>query len=152
MIFGAHVIMYSKDADADRGFFADILGLPSVDAGHGWLIFALPPAELAVHPAHDPAHELYLMCDDLGAEMQTLEAKGVPCSEVEEARWGSATKVPLPGGGEVGLYQPRHPSPLSPRPDPATIPTRTTGLKPTVAVSARSTTPSSRRGPCGAND
>ena len=114
MIFGAHVIMYSQDADADRAFFGDILGFPSVDAGHGWLIFALPPAELAVHPADDPAHELYLMCDDLGAEIQALRAKGVRCSEVEEARWGSVTKIPLPGGGEVGLYQPRHASPLVP--------------------------------------
>ncbi len=114
MIFGAHVILYSEDADADRAFFADILGFPSVDAGHGWLIFAVPPAELAVHPADGPAQELYLMCDDLGAEMSALEAKGVHCSEVEEARWGSVTKVSLPGGGEVGLYQPRHPSPLSP--------------------------------------
>jgi catechol 2,3-dioxygenase-like lactoylglutathione lyase family enzyme len=114
MIFGAHVIIYSNDASADRAFFRDVLGYPSVDAGHGWLIFALPPAELAVHPAEgDGGHELYLMCDDLGAEMAALEEKGVPCSDVEEARWGSVTKIQLPGGGQVGLYQPKHPTALA---------------------------------------
>ena len=113
MIFGAHVIVYSRDADADRVFFRDVLGYPSVDAGHGWLIFALPPAELAVHPTDgDGADELYLMCHDLADEMRGLEHKGVRCSPVEEARWGSLTKIQLPGGGTVGLYQPRHPSPL----------------------------------------
>jgi catechol 2,3-dioxygenase-like lactoylglutathione lyase family enzyme len=115
MIYGAHVIVYSADAEADRAFFTEVLGFPSVDAGHGWLIFALPPAELAVHPADDgPAHELYLMCDDLAAESERLRAHGVACREVEEARWGSVTKVTLPGGGTVGLYQPRHLSPITP--------------------------------------
>jgi catechol 2,3-dioxygenase-like lactoylglutathione lyase family enzyme len=113
MIFGAHVIVYSEDAEADRAFFADALGFPSVDAGHGWLIFALPPAELAVHPADAGAHELYLMCDDLRSEMAGLAAKGVEFSEIEEARWGSVVKLRLPGGGQVGLYQPRHPSPIT---------------------------------------
>ena len=113
MIFGAHVIVYSEDAEADRAFLAEVLGLPSVDAGHGWLIFALPPSEVAVHPAEASASELYLMCDDLSAEMAGLRAKGVRCSEVEEARWGSVTKIPLPGGGELGLYQPRHPTALT---------------------------------------
>jgi catechol 2,3-dioxygenase-like lactoylglutathione lyase family enzyme len=115
MIFGAHLIVYSQDADADRAFFRDVLGFSSVDAGHGWLIFGLPPAELAVDPAE--AHgrdELYFMCDDLEAEMRALGEKGVRCSEVEEARWGSVTKIGLPGGGEVGLYQPRHPSAIDP--------------------------------------
>jgi catechol 2,3-dioxygenase-like lactoylglutathione lyase family enzyme len=113
MIFGAHVIIYSKDAAADRAFLRDILGFASVDAGHGWLIFALPPAEVAVHPAEDSdRNELYLMCDDLKAEILALDAKGVRCSETQEARWGSITKVRLPGGGEVGLYQPRHPTAL----------------------------------------
>jgi catechol 2,3-dioxygenase-like lactoylglutathione lyase family enzyme len=113
MIFGAHLIVYSRDAAADRAFFRDILGFPSVDAGHDWLIFGLPPGELAVHPTDvDGADELYLMCDDLGAEIQTLGSKGVRCSEVEEARWGSVTKIQLPGGGTVGLYEPKHPSPL----------------------------------------
>jgi len=111
MIFGAHVIIFSNDASADRAFFRDVLGFPSVDAGQDWLIFALPPAELAVHPSDDDlAHELYLMCDDLSAETAALATKGVQTSEVEEARWGSVTKIELPGGGQVGLYQPRHPT------------------------------------------
>ncbi|MEP6658329.1 MAG: extradiol dioxygenase [Acidimicrobiales bacterium] len=110
MIFGSHVIVYSQDATADRDFFREVLGFSSVDAGHGWLIFALPPAEVAVHPTDGAANTaLYLMCDDLEAEMSALRAKGVTCSQVEEARWGSVTKISLPGGGEVGLYQPRHP-------------------------------------------
>ncbi|MGZ4725510.1 MAG: VOC family protein, partial [Ilumatobacteraceae bacterium] len=94
------------------------LGFSSVDAGHGWLIFALPPAELAVHPTDEAgSHELYFMTDDLESEMATLRAKGVECSLVDEARWGSVTKIRLPGGGQVGLYQPRHPSPLLPNTD-----------------------------------
>ncbi len=109
MIFGAHVIVESKDAVADRAFFRDVLGFTSVDAGHGWLIFALPPAELAVHPADEHGHELYFMCDDLKADVAALREKGVRCSEVHEARWGLVTKIQLPGGGEVGLYQPKHP-------------------------------------------
>jgi catechol 2,3-dioxygenase-like lactoylglutathione lyase family enzyme len=110
MIFGAHVIVYSKDAAADRAFLRDILGLASVDAGHGWLIFALPPAEAAVHPAEESnRQELYFLCDDLKAEMLALRQKGVRYSEVQEARWGSITRIRLPGGSEVGLYQPKHP-------------------------------------------
>lgn len=109
MIFGAHVIVYSKDAEKDRAFFRDVLGLRSVDAGHGWLIFALPPAEAAVHPAEESnRHELYFMCDDLEAEVARLTRKGVRCSQVETARWGSVVKMQLPGGGEIGLYQPKH--------------------------------------------
>lgn len=114
VIFGAHVILYSKDAEADRAFLADVLGFSSVDAGHGWLIFALPPAEVAVHPAEDHGrHELYLMCDDLEAEILTLVAKGVRHSEIQRERWGSMVKILLPGGGEVGLYQPKHPTALA---------------------------------------
>ena len=113
MIFGAHVIVYSKDAEADRTFFRDILGFRPVDAGHGWLIFALPPAESAFHPAAENGrHELYFMCDDLQAEIAALGKKGVVCAEVQEARWGSITRMRLPGGGEVGLYQPKHPTAL----------------------------------------
>jgi len=113
VIFGAHVIVYSKDAAADRAFFQEVLGLASVDAGRGWLIFELPPAELAVHPAEENnRQELYLMCDDLQAQILALGEKGVRCSEVQEARWGSISKIPLPGGGEVGLYQPKHPTAL----------------------------------------
>ena len=114
MISGAHVIVYSKNAEADRAFFRDVLGFKSVDAGHGWLIFALPPAEVALHPSdEDGVHELYLMCDDLKSEMASLTKLGVACSEVQEARWGSITKIRLPGGGAVGLYQPKHPTALS---------------------------------------
>jgi catechol 2,3-dioxygenase-like lactoylglutathione lyase family enzyme len=114
MISGAHVVVYSKDAQADRAFVRDVLGFKSVDAGHGWLIFALPPAEAAFHPSeNNGAHELYFMCEDLKAEMALLAKKSVKCSKVEEARWGSITKMSLPSGGKVGLYQPKHPTPLS---------------------------------------
>jgi catechol 2,3-dioxygenase-like lactoylglutathione lyase family enzyme len=114
VIFGAHVIVYSKDATADRAFLREVLGFSSVDAGHGWLIFALPPAEVAVHPAEEnDRHELYFMCDDLKAEISTLGEKGVQCSDVQEARWGSITKIRLPGGSEVGLYQPKHTTALA---------------------------------------
>lgn len=113
MIFGAHVILYSKNAEADRDFLRDVLGFSSVDAGHGWLIFALPPAETAVHPAEENGrHELYFMCDDLKAEISALQQKGIQCSKVHQERWGSITRVQLPGGGQVGLYQPKHPMAL----------------------------------------
>lgn len=110
MISGAHFILYSKDADADREFFKDVLGFGSVDAGHGWLIFALPPAEAAFHPAEgNGRHELYLLCDDVKAEVKRLGDRGVECSAVQEERWGSVTRIKLPGGAELGLYQPKHP-------------------------------------------
>jgi catechol 2,3-dioxygenase-like lactoylglutathione lyase family enzyme len=113
MISGAHVIVYSKNAEADRAFFRDVLGFKSVDAGHGWLIFALPPAEAAFHPGEkNSIHELYLMCDDLKAEMAALAKKNVKCSEIQDERWGSITKIRLPGGGDVQLYQPKHPTAL----------------------------------------
>ena len=113
MISGAHVIVYSKDAEADRAFFRDVLAFKSVDAGHGWLIFALPPAEAAFHPGEkNSIHELYLMCDDLKAEMAALAKKNVKCSEIQDERWGSITKIRLPGGGDVQLYQPKHPTAL----------------------------------------
>jgi len=111
MISGAHVIIYSKDPEADRAFFRDILKFPAVDAGHGWLIFALPPAEAAFHPdERNDKHELYFMCDDLKATMESLKAKKVKCGEVTEQRWGSLTTLSLPGGGKIGLYQPKHPT------------------------------------------
>jgi catechol 2,3-dioxygenase-like lactoylglutathione lyase family enzyme len=113
MIFGAHVVIHSKDAAADRAFLRDVLGFASVDAGHGWLIFALPPAEVAVHPTESHnRHEFYLMCNDLQAEISALAGKGIQCSKVQEARWGSIVQIKLPGGGEVGLYQPKHPTAL----------------------------------------
>ena len=114
MIGGMHTIFYSKDAEADRAFLRDLLGFRSVDAGQGWLIFALPPSEAAVHPDHAGGrHEMYLMCDDVGREIAALRAKGVPCADAINAGWGLLTRITLPGGGEVGLYQPRHARPTS---------------------------------------
>ncbi|MEO5767243.1 MAG: extradiol dioxygenase [Polyangia bacterium] len=113
MIYGAHVIIYSRDAEADRAFIRDVLEYESVDAGHGWLIFALPPAEVAVHPSEEnDVHELFLMCDDVRALIAGLRNKRVDCSEVDEQRWGSITRLTLPGGGKLGIYQPKHASPL----------------------------------------
>lgn len=111
MINGSHVVLYSGDAEADRTFFAEVLGLRHVDAGGGWLIFALPPAEAAMHPAEGgAAHELYFMCDDIDATVAELRAKGVEfTSGIAEERWGRITRLRLPGGGEVGVYEPRHP-------------------------------------------
>ena len=112
MINGAHVVVYSKDAEADRAFLRDILGFTSVDAGNGWLIFGLPAAEAAFHPAEtNDRHELYLLCDDLKTEMEGFRAKGIDCAGVVDARWGAITKIRLPGGGEIGLYEPKHPRP-----------------------------------------
>ncbi|MET8330315.1 VOC family protein [Streptomyces sp. NPDC005181] len=108
MINGAHVIIYSQDAEADRAFFREVLGYPHVDAGEGWLIFKLPPAEVAVHPADGSSHELFLMCDDVEATVDELSAKGVECTAVTSAGWGLRTGIRLPGGGELGLYEPRH--------------------------------------------
>jgi predicted enzyme related to lactoylglutathione lyase len=113
VITGAHSIIYTTDPDGVRAFFRDVLELPSVDAGHGWLIFALPPAEVAAHPTEGaPSCELYLMCDDIRATMAELEAKGVEFARpIAEERWGLVTAIKLPGGGELGLYEPRHPTP-----------------------------------------
>ena len=124
MINGAHILLYSSNAEADRAFLRDVLGFRSVDAGHGWLIFALPPAELAVHPSDTEAaqpsaeqgllrSDLYLLCDDLQEQIQALAAKGVGCTAVSEERWGIRTTIKLPSGGEIGLYQPKHPTALS---------------------------------------
>jgi hypothetical protein len=105
MIHGAHVTIYSKDAEADRGFFRDVLKCDSVDAGHGWLIFALPPAEVAVHPSEEnDVRELFLMCDDVQAFIAELKEKRVECSPLDEQRWGSITRFTLPGGGKLGIY------------------------------------------------
>jgi catechol 2,3-dioxygenase-like lactoylglutathione lyase family enzyme len=115
MIYGAHIIIYSKDPDADRAFFRDVLRYPFADAGHGWLIFALPPAEVAVHPADESGkHELFFMCDDVHAFIAEMAGKGLQCTAIDEQRWGSITRLTLPGGGQVGVYQPKHPSPLAP--------------------------------------
>ena len=112
MIIGAHSVVYSKNAEADRAFFRDVLQLESVDVGGGWLIFGLPPSELAVHPSDkNDVHEFYLMCDDVNAFIDHMKTRGVACSEVHNERWGMLTKVTLPGGGKLGVYQPRHARP-----------------------------------------
>ena len=124
MFVGSHVLLYSDNPEADRGFFRDVLGFPFVDVGHGWLIFRLPPGEVAVHSTDGEKHELvhaghrmlgaslYLMCDDLAAQIKLLKAKNVSCTEIEEERWGIRTTIKLPSGGELGLYQPTHPTAL----------------------------------------
>jgi hypothetical protein len=117
MITGAHSILYSTDPEADRGFLKDVLGLPHVDVGGGWLIFGLPPAEVAVHPSEkNDVHELYLICDDVEAFAAAVEARGLACSPVQAMSWGRLTHVSLPGGGRLGVYQPRHARPKSPAP------------------------------------
>ncbi|MEU5881031.1 VOC family protein [Spirillospora sp. NPDC047279] len=112
MINAAHVIVHSRDADADRAFIRDVLGLPGVDAGGGWLIFKLPPAEVAVHPTDgEPRHELYLMCDDLEATLADLRAKGVEVAgEPSRQAWGLLAAITMPSGAELGLYEPSHPT------------------------------------------
>jgi catechol 2,3-dioxygenase-like lactoylglutathione lyase family enzyme len=114
VINGLHAIVFSPEADKVRSFFADVLGLPAVDAGQGWLIFAAPPAELAVHPAEGGGHhELYLMCDDIHATLAELAGKGVEVArEVSDQGWGLLAAIRLPDGSEFPIYQPRHPSPL----------------------------------------
>lgn len=114
MLTGAHAIIYSSNADADRAFFRDVLKLENVDVGGGWLIFALPPAEVAVHPATGHGrHELYLMCDDVQAFVAGMKKHGIACGAVKNERWGLLTELTLPGGGNLGVYQPRHSRPLS---------------------------------------
>jgi len=119
MITGNHLLLYSRDPEADRVFFRDVLGFQSVDAGEGWLIFALPPAEMGIHPGdgkfveHHADHNLsgsviYLMCDDLHATIESLKSKGANTTEIVQAGWGITTTMRLPGGGGLGLYQPRH--------------------------------------------
>jgi predicted enzyme related to lactoylglutathione lyase len=119
LIDGAHFLLYSKDAEADRRFLSDVLGFHSVDAGGGWLIFSLPPAEIAVHPGSENFAQrhadrevlgavLYLMCDDLDATVKELEANGAATTGVEREDWGMRTTIQLPSGGEIGLYQPTH--------------------------------------------
>jgi catechol 2,3-dioxygenase-like lactoylglutathione lyase family enzyme len=112
MIHGAHAILYSTDAEADRAFFRDVLGLPNVDVGDGWLIFGLPPAEVAVHPASEGnVHELYLMCSDIAVFVAGVEARGVVCEPIRDMGWGRLTQVTLPSGGKIGVYEPRHSRP-----------------------------------------
>jgi hypothetical protein len=114
MLTGAHAIIYSKHPKADRAFFKDVLKLPSVDVGDGWLIFGLPPSEVAVHPSErNNMHELYLMCDDVERFTARMDERGVKCASVRNQGWGLLTELTLPGGGKLGVYQPRHKRPKS---------------------------------------
>jgi catechol 2,3-dioxygenase-like lactoylglutathione lyase family enzyme len=115
MINGAHVVIYTKNPEADRAFFRDVLCFPLADAGHGWLIFALPALEAAFHDAREnDRHELYFMCDDIDVTLKDLSAKSVEVSEIKDERWGKLATLTLPGGGRIGVYQPKHTSPLRP--------------------------------------
>ena len=124
MIFGAHLLLYSPNPEVDRNFLRDVLKFPAVDAGEGWLIFSMPPAEAGIHPiegalSKDAGEQtllgavLYLMCDDLDATITSLKTKNVECTEVQAAGWGRVTTILLPSGGKIGLYQPRHATALS---------------------------------------
>ena len=116
MIIGAHSIIYSTDPEADRAFLRDVLELTSVDVGGGWLIFGLPPSEVAVHPAdRNDVQELYLMCEEVNSFVAKMQKHGIACDEVSDEGWGLVTRVTLPGGGRIGVYQPRHarPEPMS---------------------------------------
>ena len=116
VIVGAHSIIYSTNADADRAFVRDVLKFPSVDVGGGWLIFGLPPAEVAVHPSDkNDVHEFYLMCDDVNAFIAEMEKRGVACYPVQNEGWGLLTQVTLPSGSKLGIYQPTHARPESMR-------------------------------------
>ncbi len=165
MINGVHALIYAKDADQARAFFRDVLRFPAADVGHGWLIFAMPPAELGIHPAgSEECHELYFMCDDVRKTMADLKAKGVECSPVTSAGWGLVTSFEIPGGGRMGLYQPRHETAMgkwkAPRarpekqvrrkkpdrsPKPTRKPARDSAREPTQ--SARSTRTAARKRP-----
>jgi hypothetical protein len=112
MIIGAHSIIYSTSPDEDRAFFRDVLKLTNVDVGGGWMIFGLPPAEVAVHPGdRNDVHEFYLMCDDVESFVAALQKASIPCGPVQDQGWGLLTRLTLPGGGKLGIYQPRHARP-----------------------------------------
>jgi catechol 2,3-dioxygenase-like lactoylglutathione lyase family enzyme len=113
VINGAHIVIYTKDPEADRVFFRDVLKFPSVNAGHDWLIFAMPPLEAAFHDSeNNDQHELYLMCNDIAATLEDLKSKNVKISDVSERPWGKVATFTLPGRGKMGVYEPKHPSPL----------------------------------------
>jgi hypothetical protein len=113
MITGAHSIIYSKKPELDRKFFEEVLKFPKVDIGHGWLIFALPPSEIAVHPSSkNGVHEFYLMCDDVESFVKEMKEKKIKCSKIDKQPWGHLTYITLPGGGELGVYESKHESPV----------------------------------------
>ncbi len=114
MIVGAHAIICSRRPDADRAFLRDVLGLPHVDVGDGWLIFGLPPAEVAVHPSSaNDVHEFYLMCADVGKFVAAMKKRGIACGPARDRGWGVLTHIMLPGGGKLGVYEPRHARPAA---------------------------------------
>lgn len=145
MITGAHSIIYSTNPDADRDFLCDVIGLPHVDVGHGWLIFGLPPSEVAIHPADQSgAHELYFMCDDIERFVAEMRARNVECDPLDIQRWGRISRLTLPGGGKLGVYQPTHP-----RPEPMivgkTATKKVVGFRPPKKAVRRAATTSTRR-------
>jgi hypothetical protein len=140
MITGTHAIIYSTSSEQDRVFFRDVLALPSVDVGGGWLIFGLPPAEIAVHPAEkNDMHEIYLMTDDIEAFSRDMKKRDLECSAVVDQRWGLLIQVTLPGGGKLGVYQPRHARPKAPRV------VRTSRRKPAVKTPKKKTSSSQKK-------
>src|SRR5690242_3525496 len=129
-IIGAHSVVYSTDPEADRAFLRDVLQFPNVDVGGGWLIFGLPPAEVAVHPGeNNSVHEFFLMCDDIQAFVAEMQNKGRTCDPVQAQPWGALTHVTLPGGGKLGVYQPRHARPDAMGPKHAAKPARRAAAK-----------------------
>src|SRR5262245_38692359 len=143
MIVGAHSIIYSTNPEADRAFLRDVLGLPNVDVGEGWLIFGLPPAEVAVHPSNEnDVHELYFMCDDVQAFIGRMGAHGVVCEPAQDQGWGVLTQLRLPGGGKLGVYEPRHARPKSAGARPA--------AKAAKATTRRTRKPARKRRPARA--
>jgi hypothetical protein len=147
MITGAHSIIYSKNPEADRAFLRDILKLTKVDVGHGWLIFGLPPAEVAVHPSDkNDEHEFYLMCDDIKVFATQMKKNCIACGPVDDQGWGLLSRLTLPGGGKLGVYQPRHarPEPMSLK-KPKRKPVKRAAKKPAKRATARATKKSGRR-------
>lgn len=114
LLNGAHAILYSRNAEADRAFLRDVLELPHVDVGEGWLIFGLPPAEVAIHPGKNDVHEFYFMCSDIEAFVRKMKTRRIRCSKILDRGWGLLCEVTLPGGGKVGVYEPRHARPKTP--------------------------------------
>jgi hypothetical protein len=136
MITGAHSILYSTHPDADRAFLRDVLELPSVDVGGGWLIFGLPPSEVAVHPSDtNDVHAFYLLCDDVQAFIAEMKEHGIATSPIETQRWGFITQVTMPGGGKLGVYEPRHA-----RPEPVTV-GKVAGRKPVAKKAPKTRAP-----------
>jgi hypothetical protein len=130
MITGAHAILYSSNPEADRAFLRDVLALPNVDVGGGWLIFGLPPSEVAVHPAEESEHhELFLLCDDVALFIDKMTKQGLACTPIRDLRWGRLTQVTLPGGGALGVYEPKHARPAQPKPAKRAMKTKRRGRR-----------------------